>query len=253
MKCSLSYISCLSLHTLSCVHCVSLLVYTRYWLMRIVQFYLYCLVCVVWTVFRVCTVYRVLCLACLGGVKRGYLRVVWCTISIRVIFLTSMVPFTDPYSTLLKSTPVDWWRGVLCLVFTVDRVKRGFLWVVFLWIVFLLPTVLFLGPPCTLLKSTLADYWSGIVSTEYTEWQWPLSGAHSIMMVKSAQPGEGGAMGGCTPSLFHSIYHHKQSCGVHSSWEGRYTPSISPLPLYVLCVCVWHVSLVFSCVYLHVL
>ncbi len=27
----------------------------------------------------------------------------------------------------------------------------------------------------------------------HTEWQWPLFGTHSIMMVKSAQPGEGGS------------------------------------------------------------
>ncbi len=38
------------------------------------------------------------------------------------------------------------------------------------------------------------------------EWQWPLSGVHSIIMVILAQPGEGG---GCT---LH-IYHHEQSCG----------------------------------------
>jgi hypothetical protein len=43
----------------------------------------------------------------------------------------------------------------------------------------------------------------------HTEWQWPLSGAHSIME-KLAQPGAGG---GC----FHSIYHHKPSCCVCSS------------------------------------
>jgi hypothetical protein len=40
---------------------------------------------------------------------------------------------------------------------------------------------------------------------------------------------------GCTPSPFHSICHHEQSCAVRSSWEGRYTPPISPLPIYVLC------------------
>jgi hypothetical protein len=33
----------------------------------------------------------------------------------------------------------------------------------------------------------------------------------------------------------HYIYHHAQSCGVRSSWEGRYSPPISTLPLYVLC------------------
>jgi hypothetical protein len=52
------------------------------------------------------------------------------------------------------------------------------------------------------------------LTTEYKEWQWLLSGVHSIMMVKSAQPGDGF---GCTPSPFHSIYHHELSCGVRSS------------------------------------
>ncbi len=42
--------------------------------------------------------------------------------------------------------------------------------------------------------------------------------------------------GGVHALLFHSIiYHHEQSCGLHSSWEGWYTPHISTLPLYVLC------------------
>jgi hypothetical protein len=37
------------------------------------------------------------------------------------------------------------------------------------------------------------------------------------------------------PSIpFHSIYHHVQSCSERSSWEGRYTPPISSLFLYVL-------------------
>jgi len=42
--------------------------------------------------------------------------------------------------------------------------------------------------------------------------------------------GEGG---GSSPSPYRSVYHHKQSCGVRSSCEGRYTPPISTLPLYV--------------------
>ncbi len=48
--------------------------------------------------------------------------------------------------------------------------------------------------------------------------------------------------GGCTASPFHSIYHHEQSCGARSSWQGRYTPPISPLPslwfhqFLILCV-----------------
>jgi hypothetical protein len=32
-----------------------------------------------------------------------------------------------------------------------------------------------------------------VMTTEFTEWQWPLSGEHSIMMVKSAQPDDGGS------------------------------------------------------------
>ncbi len=44
----------------------------------------------------------------------------------------------------------------------------------------------------------------------------------------SPNPDVGG--GPSTPSPFHSIYHHDQSCGVRSSWEGRYTPPISTLP-----------------------
>ncbi len=68
-------------------------------------------------------------------------------------------------------------------------------------------------------------------STEYSEWQRPLSGVDSIMMVKLAQAGEGG---GCTPTPFHYIYPHLQSCGVRSSWKGRFTPPISTLPLYVV-------------------
>ncbi len=66
----------------------------------------------------------------------------------------------------------------------------------------------------------------------HTQWQWPLSGIYSIMIAKSAQPGQGG---GCTRFPFQSIFHHERSCGLCSSWEGRYTPLISPLPLYVLC------------------
>jgi hypothetical protein len=58
-------------------------------------------------------------------------------------------------------------------------------------------------------------------ASKYTERQWPLFGVRSIMMVKSAQPGEGGRY---TPTPFHSIYHHD------------ITPPISPLPLYVLYV-----------------
>jgi hypothetical protein len=62
--------------------------------------------------------------------------------------------------------------------------------------------------------------------TEYTMWQRPLSGVRTIMMEKLAWVGVGGW---CTPTPFHNIYHHGQSCSVCSSWEGRYT-----LPLFLL-------------------
>jgi hypothetical protein len=68
-------------------------------------------------------------------------------------------------------------------------------------------------------------------TTEYTEWQWPFSAVHSIME-KLAQSGE---CGDARPFPF-TIYHHVQSCSIRSSWEGRYTPPISSLPLYVYSV-----------------
>ncbi len=45
------------------------------------------------------------------------------------------------------------------------------------------------------------------VSTEFREWQWPLSGVHSIMMEKSAKPVV--RVGGARPPPFtlSSIYH----------------------------------------------
>ncbi len=62
---------------------------------------------------------------------------------------------------------------------------------------------------------------SSVSVTEYTEWQWPLSGVHSIMMQNSSQAGEGEG-GGCTPSPFHFIYHHKQSFFLFSGHEPIY-------------------------------
>jgi hypothetical protein len=38
------------------------------------------------------------------------------------------------------------------------------------------------------------------------------------------------------PTSFHYMYHHVQSSGVRSSWEGRYTAPISTLPLYMYSV-----------------
>jgi hypothetical protein len=49
------------------------------------------------------------------------------------------------------------------------------------------------------------------------------------MMVKSAQPGEGG---GARPP-FHSIYHHDQSCGVRSSEMADAFLLFLLYPLYV--------------------
>ena len=66
----------------------------------------------------------------------------------------------------------------------------------------------------------------------HTEWQWPLFDVHFIMMAKSAQPGEGGGVH--TLPLLLYLPSRARLC-VRSSWEGRCTPPISPLPLYVLC------------------
>ncbi len=38
----------------------------------------------------------------------------------------------------------------------------------------------------------LVIYFQPQIPPEYTEWQWPLSGIHSIVMEKSHQPGGGG-------------------------------------------------------------
>jgi hypothetical protein len=74
----------------------------------------------------------------------------------------------------------------------------------------------------------------GVKSTEYAEWQRPLSGVQSIIMAKSAQAGEGG---GHTSTPFHYIHQHVQSCGVQCTLQlrARYTPPISTLGPYALC------------------
>ncbi len=54
-------------------------------------------------------------------------------------------------------------------------------------------------------------------------------------------------VGGCTPTPFQSIYHHEESCGVRSNWEGIYTPPVSPLlcvldetfPIAMLWIRIW--------------
>jgi hypothetical protein len=62
-----------------------------------------------------------------------------------------------------------------------------------------------------------------ILRLELTEWQGPLSGLLSSMMVKSVQPGKG-----MSPP-FHSIDHHEQRCGVRSPAERA-----DALPLFLL-------------------
>jgi hypothetical protein len=75
---------------------------------------------------------------------------------------------------------------------------------------------------------------STVRTTEYTEWQWPLSGIHSIMMVKSAQSGEGSV---CTPrALPLSLYLPSQTklwYTLQVRGQILYISPISPLPLYV--------------------
>jgi hypothetical protein len=92
---------------------------------------------------------------------------------------------------------------------------------------------------------------ASVSSPQYTEWQRPLSGVHSIMMEKWAQAGEeGGGVHAHHP--FHYIYHHVQSCGVRSRWEGRYTPPVSTLPQYELCGVIQR-NLGLSCGHSHLL
>ncbi len=55
----------------------------------------------------------------------------------------------------------------------------------------------------------------------HTEWRYPISGVHPIMMEKSALAVEGGS---ARQPPFHNIYYHIQSCSVRvrSGREGRY-------------------------------
>jgi hypothetical protein len=60
------------------------------------------------------------------------------------------------------------------------------------------------------------------------DWQWPLSGVHSIMMVNSAKPGEGGGVHAIPLSL-----HLPSRAKLLRALQLRgpiNTPSISPLP-----------------------
>jgi hypothetical protein len=62
------------------------------------------------------------------------------------------------------------------------------------------------------------------------------------MMVKSAQPGEGSGAHPPPFTLFTITY---KLWYIRYSWEGRYTPFIFPLPLYVLCGINWNGNSVF--------
>ncbi len=69
-------------------------------------------------------------------------------------------------------------------------------------------------------------------NTEYTEWQQPLSGLHSIMMEKSAQADE---VGGARAHPLLLYLPSRTKFVVYALAErGRYTLHISALPLYVL-------------------
>ncbi len=84
------------------------------------------------------------------------------------------------------------------------------------------------------LRTHVYKYLTHLHHRVHTEWQWPLFGVHSILMEKLAQAAWCGWR--CTPIPFHYIYHHMQSCGICSSWEGRYTTPISTLYPYLYSV-----------------
>jgi hypothetical protein len=66
---------------------------------------------------------------------------------------------------------------------------------------------------------------------------WPLSGVRTFHHDGKISPAWWGWGGGCTPPPVHFIYHHKQSCGVRSSWDGWYAPPIfSSTPICTLWV-----------------
>ncbi len=68
-------------------------------------------------------------------------------------------------------------------------------------------------------------------STEYIEWQWPLA----YMPHHDGKISPGWWCGGvhAQPLSLYLPSSTKLWCTVHSIWEGRYTPPISTLPLYV--------------------
>jgi hypothetical protein len=73
--------------------------------------------------------------------------------------------------------------------------------------------------------------------TEYTQRQWPLSGVHPIMRVKSSQTGEGGGVGGRTffPFTISVPSRAKLWCTLQLRWEIHYPYFSSTPTVYVLC------------------
>jgi hypothetical protein len=69
---------------------------------------------------------------------------------------------------------------------------------------------------------------------KFTEWQWPISGVHSIMMEKSALAGEGE---GCTPNHLHYFtITYKVAVAVYAPAAGRAdTLTLFHLYTYALC------------------
>ncbi len=71
----------------------------------------------------------------------------------------------------------------------------------------------------------------GACHSVHSEWQWPLSGVYSIMMVKSAQPGEGGD---ARPSPFTLATIASKFVVYTLQLRGQIYP-IFPLPFFVHC------------------
>ncbi len=73
----------------------------------------------------------------------------------------------------------------------------------------------------------LCILWYTVNPTEHKEWQWLLSGVHSIMMEKNFQAGEGGGGGARPPPFTVSTITYK---------VGMYAPAerVDSLPLFIL-------------------
>ncbi len=66
----------------------------------------------------------------------------------------------------------------------------------------------------------------------HTEWRYPISGVHPIVMEKSALAGVGG---GCKPTPFAAYYHYVRSCSVRSSCTDT-LPLFHLCPIFTLCL-----------------